>query len=370
MQTNTHQGAAPATSWSPTPAALDPAKIERFLGMVVTDGGAAFGTVLAAIGDRLGLYRAMAGAGPLTPAQLAERTGTRERYVREWLMQQAAGGYVTYDPAGGTYSLPPEHAVALTDETAPFYVGGVFQIANALFKAEARIGDDFRVGHGMGWGEHDHALFEGTERFFRAGYLGNLVGSWIPALDGVKEKLEKGARVADVGCGHGASTIILAQAFPRSRFFGFDAHAPSIERARQAAADAGVDDRVVFEVARATDFPGGNYDLVGFFDCFHDLGDPIGAARRAYETLAPDGTVMIVEPMAGEKVEDNLNPVGRFYAGASVLCCTPHALSEGGPALGTVASDSVLRATVTAGGFSRFRRATQTPLNRVFEARQ
>jgi 2-polyprenyl-3-methyl-5-hydroxy-6-metoxy-1,4-benzoquinol methylase len=349
---------------------IDQARMEEFLGKMVTDLGAAVSVVMVAIGDRLGLYRAMADAGPITSQELARRTGTVERYVREWLVNQAAGGYVSYDPATGTYTLPNENAAALADENGPFFAGGGFQLFNALFKSEPRISDDFRTGRGMGWGEHDPGLFAGTERFFRAGYLRDLVTNWIPALEGgVQAKLERGAEVADVGCGHGASTVLMARAFPQSRFTGFDNHAPSIDHARQAARDAGVTDNVIFGVADSSSFGGGSYDLVAFFDCLHDLADPVGAVRRAHETLKADGTLMIVEPMAGETVEQNLNPVGRLFSGASVLCCMPNSLAGGGPALGTIAPDAELEAVVKEGGFTSFRRAAETPFNRVFEAR-
>ena len=350
--------------------AIDQQRLENFLGKAVSDFGAAVSAALVLIGDKLGLYKAMAHGGPLTSAELARRTGTTERYVREWLVNQAAGGYVDYDPTAGTYTLPHEHAIALADEKSPYFVGGGFQVITAMMKAENRIAQAFLSGDGMFWGEHDHNLFEGTERFFRPGYAAHLVASWIPALDGVKEKLERGAVVADVGCGHGASTIIMALAYPKSRFFGFDNHAPSINRAHRSAHEAGVADRVVFEIAGATTFPArATYDLIAFFDCLHDFGDPIGAAKRAHETLAPDGTVLIVEPMAGESVQENLNPVGRVYSGASVLCCTPNAIASGQTVLGTLATEEQLRTAVEAGGFTRFRRATQTPFNRVFEAR-
>ncbi len=351
--------------------AIDETKLQAFLGRVVDDFGAALSTALATIGDRLGLYKAMADAGPLSAAELAARTGTAERYLREWLINQAAGGYVAYDAAADRYFLPPEQAVALADDRSPFFVGGGFQLINAMCKAESRIGEAFRTGTGMGWGEHDQGLFEGTERFFRPGYIGNLVTSWIPALDGAQEKLERGATVADIGCGHGASTIIMAQAFPRSRFHGFDSHAPSIERANRAAREASVADRVVFEVADAHSFPAplAGFDLLAYFDCLHDMADPVGACRQAHRSLAPEGTALIVEPMAGERVEENLNPVGRLFAGASTLCCTPNALAHGGPALGTIATEAQLRDVVTAAGFGRFRRVTQTPFNRIFEAR-
>jgi SAM-dependent methyltransferase len=349
---------------------IDEAKLQAFLGKAVGDFGTAASAALVVIGDQLGLYRAMAGAGPLTSAELAQRTGTMERYVREWLVNQAAAGFLEYEPSTARYSLPPEHALALTDDTSPFYVGGGYQVITAVMKAQPRIAEAFRTGAGLPWGEQDPSLFEGTERFFRPGYEANLVSSWIPALDGVAAKLQAGATVADVGCGHGASTIVMAQAYPRSRFFGFDNHAPSIARARQAAAEAGVEKRVIFEVASAADFPGSDYDLIAYFDCLHDMGDPVGAIRHAREVLAPHGTVLIVEPMAGERVEDNFNPVGVVYSAASVLCCTPNALSAGhGTALGTIATEAQLREVVTTGGLSRFRRATETPFNRIFEAR-
>lgn len=355
-------------SGTPNPS-IDPRRLEAFLGQVVSDFGATLSSILAYMGDRLGLYRAMAQEGPLTAEQLAGCTGTAERYVREWLINQAASGYVEYDPTTNRYSLPPEHAIALTDEDSPYFVGGGFQVVAALTKAEPRITAAMRSGEGMFWGEHHHDLFQGTERFFRPSYLGHLVQDWIPALEGVAEKLEAGATVADVGCGHGASTLILAEAYPNSRFFGFDMHAPSIERATQAAAEAGASDRVSFAVASSHDFPGEGYDLIAFFDCFHDMGNPAKAAKHTRSALNPDGTMLLVEPMAGRTLEENFNPVGRVFSAASVLCCTPNALACGGPALGTVATDDVIRETVESGGFTRFRRATETPFNRVFEAR-
>ena len=351
-------------------APIDPAKLDAFLGHVVGDFGAIVGAAAAAIGDDLGLYRAMADGEPVTPASLAERTQTYERYVREWLLNQAAGGYVAYDPATGTYMLPPEQAMALTDENSPAYIAGGFKLLLAAAKAAPRVAQAFRTGGGLAWDEHDSDVFDGTERFFRPGYAANLVSSWIPALEGVQAKLEAGATVADVGCGHGESTILLAQAFPRSRFFGFDTHARSVERARRAAADAGVAERVVFEIADAAAFPGSGYDLVAYFDAFHDLGDPVAAARHAHERLAPDGTLLLVEPPAGETVEDNLNPLGRLFAGGSLLICVPHALATGQTALGNQGTERQLRELVAAAGFTRFRRATETPFNRIFEARR
>lgn len=344
-------------------------KMNAFLGKVVGDFGASLSSALVYIGQKLGLYKAISEAGPVTPAELAQRTNTSERYVREWLINQAAGGYVEYDPESGRYSLTPEQAVALTDEQSPFYVGGGFFVIKAMTGAVSRIEDHFRNGGGMLWGEHDPDLFIGTEKFFRPGYSAHLVASWIPSLTGIEEKLKTGGKVADVGCGHGASTIIMARAFPNSRFSGFDNHEQSIRHAREAAAAAGVSDRVTFDVGDARTFPGDDYDLVCFFDCLHDLGDPVGAIRRAAEVLANSGSALIVEPMAGNTVEENFNPIGRTFAAASTLCCTSNSLALDGPALGAVASEDAIRATVLAGGLTQFRRATETPFNRVFEAR-
>jgi SAM-dependent methyltransferase len=344
-------------------------KLESFLMKSVSDFGAAVSAALVVIGDKLGLYKAMSGSAPVNSAELAARTGTSERYVREWLVNQAAGGYVEYHPDTGKYSLPVEHAAALADDHSPFFVGGGFQVVTAMMKASDRIVTAFQSGEGMFWGEHHSDLFEGTERFFRPGYSAHLVTEWIPSLDGVREKLSAGARVADVGCGHGASTIIMAQAFPASQFWGFDNHAPSIVHARKAAFSAAVADRVRFDIAGATNFPGSGYDLVTFFDCLHDLGDPAGSLRRARETLNPGGCVMIVEPMAADSVEGNFNPVGRVYAGASVLCCTPNAIASGQTVLGTIATEPQLRKVAAEAGLTNFRRATETHFNRVFEAR-
>lgn len=352
------------------PREINEDKMHQFLGKVVGDFGASLSSSLAYIGQKLGLYKAMAAEGPLTPAELAEKTGTTERYVREWLVNQASGGYVEYDAASGRYSLNPEQAAALTDEHSPFYVGGGFFVVKAMTQAVERIEDYFRNGGGMLWGEHDPDLFIGTERFFRPGYSAHLVSTWIPALDGVEEKLKTGAKVADVGCGHGASTIIMAKAYPNSEFWAFDNHEASIEYARQVAQDAGVTDRVHFEVASAQTIPDQQYDLVTFFDCLHDMGDPVGACRRAAEVLAPGGAALIVEPMAGNTVEENFNPIGRTFAGASTLCCTSNSLAQNGPALGAVASEDEIRAVALKGGFKEFRRATETPFNRIFEARK
>jgi SAM-dependent methyltransferase len=349
---------------------IDEAKLEAFMGQAVTDMGAVISAPLLVIGEKLGLYKAMAGAGPLTSQEIADRAGVAERSVREWLRNQAAGGYVTYDPDGDRYTLPPEHAMALADEDSPFYILGVYDSIASLYADEDKIIDAFRSGGGMGWHEHDQRLFRGTERFFRPGYRANLVSAWIPALDGVQAKLERGAKVADVGCGHGASTVIMALAFPNSEFFGFDYHEPSIARAREAAAEAGVSDRTTFAVASAKDYPGSDYDLVCVFDCLHDMGDPVGASAHVRETLTPDGSWMIVEPFAGDSVAENLNPVGRVFYGASTVICTPASLAqEVGLALGAQAGEARLAEVIKEGGFSSVRRATETPFNLILEAK-
>ncbi len=349
--------------------AIDEAKLNAFMGAFVGDLGAVMHAATVVVGDQLGLYKALA-EGPMTAEQLAAKTSTDPRYVREWLSSQAASGYAMYDAANERFSLSEEQALALAVENSPAFVPGAFQIAVAQFKAIPKIVDAFRTGHGLGWHEHDVALFHGTERFFRPGYAANLVASWIPALDGVEDKLKSGATVADVGCGHGASTLILAQAFPESTFVGFDYHEPSIVHAREAADAAGVSDRVRFEVASAKDFPAGSYDLVAVFDCLHDMGDPVGAASHVRSTLAPDGTWMIVEPFANDRLEDNLNPVGRVFYSASTFICTPASRSqEVGLCLGAQSGEARMRDVVTSGGFGRFRRAAETPFNLVYEAR-
>lgn len=345
-------------------------KLQNFLGKVIGDFGASLSSVLSYIGIKLGLYDALAENGASTPAELAAKTKTTERYVREWLLNQAASGYVEYDAESGKYSLSPEQKVALTDETSPFYIGGGFYVLKAMSRAEPRITEAFQNGGGMLWGEHDSDLFVGTERFFRPGYQMHLVAEWIPALTGIEEKLKAGGKIADVGCGHGASSIILAQAYPNSTVYGFDNHEPSIKHAQSAAEKAGVADRVKFEVASASDFSDEQYDLIAFFDCLHDMGDPAGAAKRAFETLNSDGSVLIVEPMAGNSIEENLNPIGQLFSAASTLCCTANALAQGGDALGAVATEDALKNTVLSGGFTEFRRATETPFNRIFEARR
>jgi 2-polyprenyl-3-methyl-5-hydroxy-6-metoxy-1,4-benzoquinol methylase len=349
---------------------VDEDKLMQFVFRAVDEVGATLNAALVVMGDKLGLYRALAESGPLSPEELAKRTDTAERYVREWLNAQAAGGFVAYDADTGRYSLPPEQAVALTQEDSPAYLPGFFQIALGSVIDSPRIVEKARGGGGLGWHEHVHDVHEGCERFFRPGYNAHLVAEWLPALEGVVEKLERGALVADVGCGHGSSTILMARAFPNSTFVGSDYHDGSIETARKRAEEAGVGDRVSFQVSPASAYSGSGYDLVTMFDCLHDMGDPVGAARHVRSTLKPDGTWMIVEPNAGDRVEDNFNPVGRAYYGFSTLLCTPASLSQDvGLALGAQAGEARIRDVVGAGGFERFRRAAETPFNLVFEVR-
>jgi SAM-dependent methyltransferase len=355
---------------SAAPQPVNEAKLHEFMMKAVGEMGAAMNTALILIGDRLGLYKGMAGSAPMTSAELATKTGTTERYVREWLAAQAAGGFVTYDAATGRYALPPEQALALADENSPVFLPGYFQIVEASLKSVPKITDAFRSGDGVGWHEHDACLFVGTERFFRPNYRGHLINEWIPALGDTEAKLKAGARVADVGCGLGTSTILMAQAYPKSSFVGFDYHPRSIELAREAAAKAGVSDRVKFEVASAKEFPGQGYDFVAFFDCLHDMGDPEGAARHVLETLDANGTWMIVEPFANDKLEDNLTPIGRVFYSASTMLCTPASLSqEVGLGLGAQAGEGRLSKILRAAGFSRVRRAAETPFNIILEAR-
>ena len=350
--------------------ALDMDKLNQFIGQFVTDLGATVHAGLVVIGEKLGLYKALAAAGPMTSAQLAAKTNTDERYVREWLSSQAAGGYITYDDATNKFSMTEEQAFTLANEASPAYLPGAFELALGSLAAVPRIADSFHSGAGMGWHEHVDGVFHGCEKFFRPGYVANLVSSWIPALHDVRSKLEAGARVADVGCGKGASTLIMAQAFPKSQFFGFDYHDKSIEAARGSARRAGINGCVNFEVATAKEFPGGNYDFVAVFDCLHDMGDPVGTAKHVRQSLAKDGTWMIVEPFAQDRLADNLNPVGRVYYSFSTLLCTPCSRSqEVGLCLGAQAGEKRIREVVTAAGFTRFRRATETPFNIVYEAR-
>ncbi len=350
-------------------AELNPDKFQQFMGQALQEAGAAFHAALVIVGDKLGLYKALAGTPGLTSNELAENTGTAERYVREWLAAQAAGGYLTYDAKTLRYAMTPEAEFALTDPTGPD-LPGLFLVASSVHRSEEKITAAFKSGDGVGWHEQHHMLFHGTERFFRPGYAMNLVNSWLPALEGVVAKLHSGARVADVGCGHGATTIIMAKAFPNSEFIGFDYHEGSVVRAREAAKKSGVDSRVKFETAAAKKYPGEGYDLVTFFDCLHDMGDPVGAGQHVLTSLKKDGTWMIVEPFANDETHDNMNPVGRLFYGASTMICTPASLSqEVGLALGAQAGERRIRDVVTKAGFTRFRRATETPFNLIFEAR-
>ena len=348
--------------------AVDGNKLQELLGKMLGDVGAAMGAALVLLGDKFGLYKALA-AGPLTSAELASRTGTVERYVHEWAAAQAAAGYINYDAPSGKFSMSPEQALLLADEAGPAFFPGIYEVAAAAVRDEPKVAEAFRTGGGVGWHEHDPCLFRGTERFFRPGYATHLVAEWIPALEGVEEKLKRGARVADVGCGHGASVILMAQAYPKSQFAGFDYHEPSIVRAREAARAAGVADRVRFERASAKDYPG-TYDFVAFFDCLHDMGDPVGAASHVKATLNPGGTWMVVEPFAGDRIEENFNPIGRLFYAASTMICVPASLSqEVGLGLGNSAGEKRLREVLDAGGFSHVRRAATTPFNLVLEAR-
>ena len=350
--------------------AIDEAKLNAFMGNFVHDLGAVMHAATVVVGDQLGLYKALAKGPPMTAEELATRTETDPRYLREWLAAQAASGYVQYDPSGERFSLSEEQSFALAEEGSPAFIPGAFQVGVAQFKAIPKMVAAFRTGLGLGWHEHDAALFHGTERFFRPGYAANLVSQWLPALEGAEAKLKAGASVADVGCGHGASTLIMAAAFPASRFVGFDYHEPSIAHANDAARKAGVADRVRFEVAKAKDFPGRGYDLVAMFDCLHDMGDPVGASRHVRGSLKPDGSWLIVEPFAHDSLAQNLNPVGRIFYSASTFICTPASRAqEVGLCLGAQAGEARIHAVVSQGGFTRFRRATETPFNLIFEAR-
>ena len=356
-------------STAPQAATVDMNKLNAFIGQFVNDLGASVHAGMVVIGEKLGLYKALA-ARPMGSSELALKTQTDERYLREWLASQAAGGYITYDEKTGKFSLSTEQAFTLANEDSPAYLPGAFELALGSLAAVPRITESFRSGKGMGWHEHQEGVFHGCEKFFRPGYAANLVSTWIPALQDVQAKLEAGARVADVGCGKGASTLLLAKAFPKARFFGFDYHDKSIEAAREYARRDGIADRVTFEVAKAKEFPGRDYDFVAVFDCLHDMGDPIGAATHVRKSLAKDGTWMIVEPFANDQLKDNLNPVGRVFYSFSTLLCTPCSRSqEVGMCLGAQAGETRIRDVVTAAGFSRFRRATETAFNIVYEAR-
>jgi SAM-dependent methyltransferase len=350
---------------------IDQTKLESFVMRAVGDLASAYGGVMVSLGNKLGLYKAMAGAGPISSKELAARTGCAERYVREWLNAQAAGDYVGYHAVSDTYELSPEQATVLADEDSPVFIPPAWQVPASMWFDEEKTLEAFRTGKGVAWGDHDGRLHCGVAAFYRNGYRGSLVSQWLPALEGIVEKLEAGMAVADVGCGHGHSTVLMAQTFPRSRFHGFDVHAASIDEARGNAADAGVAERVSFDVAPAVDYPDMQYGLICFFDCLHDLGDPVAAARYAAETLAPDGTVMLVEPFAHDRVEHNLSPIGRlYYAGSTTMCCA-HAISEGGKlVLGAQAGEARLGEVFRKAGFTHFRRAAETPFNLILEARR
>ncbi len=350
---------------------IDQDKLNSFLETAVGDLSAGYGGVMVSLGDKLGLYRALAGAGPLTSDEVAKRAGCAERYVREWLNAQAAGGYVVYHPESGAYELTPEQALVLADDTSPVFIPPAWQVPASMWFDEERSLEVFRSGEGVPWGDHDERLYCGVAAFYRNAYRGSLVSEWLPALDGVEERLEDGIDVADVGCGHGHSTILMAAAFPNSRFWGFDVHADSIEAARKHAEEAGIADRATFRIADAKSYNGVDFDLVCFFDCLHDMGDPEGAARHANEVLAEDGTVMLIEPFANDRPEDNTGAIGRLYYAASTTLCCAHSLSEEvGLALGAQAGESRLAGIFRKAGFQNFRRATETPFNLILEARR
>ena len=350
--------------------ATDQTKLNAFFVRALGELSAGYGGVMVSLGNKLGLYRGMSGAGPITPGELATRAGCAERYVREWLNAQAAGGYVVYHASSGTYELPPEQAMVLADEDNPMFIPSAWEVPASMWLDEGKAIEAFRTGKGVSWGDHNARLHCGVAAFFRNAYRGSLLTEWIPALDGVVERLRQGTSVADVGCGYGHSTILMAQAFPNSRFYGFDAHPGSIEAARRNAAEAGLDERVQFKVAGAADYPANNYGLICFFDCLHDMGDPVAAARYAGKVLAPGGTVMVIEPFANDRVEDNLSPVARLYYAASTTLCCAHAVSEGGHlVLGAQAGESRLADVFRQAGFSHFRRAAETPFNLIFEVR-
>jgi len=349
---------------------VDMDKLNLFMGKMLGDVGAAANAALIRTGDRLGLYKTLAEKGPMTSAELAKATGTTERYVREWLSAQAASGYVEYDTQSKKFSMLPEQAMVFADEDSPVFMGAIGDMMAALMLDEPKVSDAFKSGKGVGWNERTECLFCGTARFFRTTYKHHLVQEWLPALEGMVAKLERGAKVADVGCGHGVSTLLMARAYPKSQFFGFDAHPGSITAAQAAAQSEGLGDRVSFAVATAKTFPAGNFDLVCFFDCLHDMGDPVGALAHVKETLAKDGTVMLVEPMARDRLEDNMNPVGRLFYAASTMICTPASMAqEVGLALGAQAGEARLTEVAKQAGFSRVRRAAETPFNLVLEAK-
>jgi len=348
---------------------IDEQLLNNFMLKAVGDVASSMSSMLTILGERLGLYRALTEYGPLTSEELAIKTGTHERYVREWLANQTAGGYINFDSTNGKFALPLEHAMVLADENSPVYIHGAYQTIKSLFKDEEKFVEMFKTGKGLRWGEHHHDLFDGTARFFKPNYVGNLVKSWIPSLDGIEQKLKGGAKVADVGCGYGISTILMAQAYPNSQFFGFDNHTPSIEKAKEQAKKDGVTENLEFRSVSANESIGNDYDFITFFDCLHDMGDPLGAMKFAKDSLKNDGTCMIVEPMANDNLKDNLNLVGRVFYAASTLVCVPNSLADSGPGLGAQAGEKKIREVVEKAGFTRFRRASQTPFNIIYEAR-
>jgi SAM-dependent methyltransferase len=352
------------------PNVIDAARLDAVVARALADLSAGYGGVMVSLGNRLGLYKAMAGAGPLSARELAGRAGCAERYVREWLNSQVAGGYVAYHAISDTYELTPEQAFVLADENSPFFIPSAWNVPASMWADEDKAVEAFRTGKGIPWGDHDGRLFCGVSAFYRNAYRASLVPQWLPALDGVVDKLEAGARVADIGCGHGHSTVLMADSFPASRFCGFDTHQDSVAAANDAAAEAGVAERVAFATARADDYPGTGYDLICFFDCLHDMGDPVAAAAHAAKALARGGTVMLVEPFANDRVEDNISPVARMYYAASTTICCAHAISEGGrTVLGAQAGEARLADVFRKAGFTRFRRAAGTPFNLILEAR-
>jgi SAM-dependent methyltransferase len=349
---------------------IDPTKLEAFVGRAISDIAAGYSGVLISLGSKLGLYKALAGAGPLSAKEVARRAKCAERYVQEWLNAQSASGYLTYHPESATYELQPENAIVLADEDSPYFMPTAWNIPASMWFDEEKAINAFRTGKGVAWGDHHDRMACGVAAFYRNGYRASLVPHWLPALDGVVEKLTQGGTVADIGCGHGHSTLLMANAFPKSKFFGFDTHQPSLDEARHHAEDEGVADRVEFKLARAADYPNERYDLICFFDTLHDLGDPVSAAKHAAKTLAPGGTVMLVEPFANDKVENNLSVVGQLYYSSSSMICTAHAISEGGKmVLGAQAGQARLEEVFRKAGFTHFRRATETPFNMIFEAR-
>ena len=357
------------TSNTITPDNIDQSKVQEFMMKAVGDIASNMSAMTVILGERLGLYKAMADSKPVTSAELASKTNTYERYIREWLASQAAAGYVKYNPSDGKYTLPAENAFVLTEENSPAYILGAYQLLRSIFKDEEKFVEMFRTGKGLLWGEHHHDLFEGTAKFFKSAYLGNLVQSWIPSLEGVEEKLQQGAKVADIGCGYGVPTLIMAKAYPNSKFYGFDNHKASIETAQQSAQNEGLAGRAEFSTVSANESIGNDYDLVSFFDCLHDMGDPIGAMKFAKQSLKQGGTCMIVEPMANDNVEDNLNLVGRIYYSASSMICVPNSVADNGPALGAQAGEKRIKEIAEKAGFTKFRRASQTPFNIVYEAK-